>query len=150
MKLVKIIMSACTHATCFSHSLFEPDNSNTLPPKAAACNLLPTSCPFPQKPSSGTCSPGGKRKEQLLKTFGKTKRAVQFKVSIPNVSKIILQLAIENTRKIWNMNKIKNQSPTCFLTSLPHTKSIAQSLIVQCYQQIFLEINWKNPSYHNL
>lgn len=34
-------MSACTHhATCFSHSLFEPDNSNTLPPKAAACNLL--------------------------------------------------------------------------------------------------------------
>lgn len=40
MKLVKIIMSACTHATCFSHSLFEPENSNTLPPKAAACNLL--------------------------------------------------------------------------------------------------------------
>lgn len=33
-------MSACTHATCFSHSLFEPDNSNTLPLKAAACNLL--------------------------------------------------------------------------------------------------------------
>lgn len=32
--------SACIHATCFSHFLFEPDNSNTLPPKAAACNLL--------------------------------------------------------------------------------------------------------------
>lgn len=32
--------SACTHATSFSHSLFEPANSNTLPPKAAACNLL--------------------------------------------------------------------------------------------------------------
>lgn len=34
-------MSACTHASCFSHSLsLEPDNSKTLPPKAAACNLL--------------------------------------------------------------------------------------------------------------
>lgn len=47
------------------------------------------------------------------------------------------------------MNKIKNQSPSSFLTSLPHTTSTAQSLIVQCYQQMFLEINWKNPSYPN-
>lgn len=42
MKLVKkIMMSACTHASCFSHSLSLSLTTLTpSPPKAAACNLL--------------------------------------------------------------------------------------------------------------
>lgn len=70
-------------------TLSQPDKSNTLP-QAAACNLLQHLAHFLRNPLQEPAVQEEKEKKQLLKTFGKTKRGIQFKVSVPNVPKITL------------------------------------------------------------
>lgn len=58
-------MSACSHATCFSLSLFEPDNLKTLPPKAAACNLLQHLAHFLRNPLQEPAVQEGEKKRTI-------------------------------------------------------------------------------------
>lgn len=109
----------CMHSCNLLFSLFVPDNSNTLPPKAAACNLLQHLAHFLRNPLQEPAVQEEKEKKNYWRPLVRPKGVFTLKcLSQMSLQSFYNQLL--KTPEVWSMSKIKDQSH-CFLPLLPHT-----------------------------
>lgn len=87
-------------------SLSEPDNSNTLPLKAAACNLLQHLAHFLRNPLQEPAVQEEKEKNNYWRPLVRPKGVLSLKCLSQMSLKSFYSQLCENTRKIWNVNKI--------------------------------------------
>lgn len=122
MKLVRKKNHVCMHSCNLLFSLFVPDNSNTLPPKAAACNLLQHLAHFLRNPLQEPAVQEEKEKKNYWRPLVKPKGVFSLKcLSQMSLQSFYNQL-LKTPEKCEVWAKIKDQSH-CFLP-LPPTQLI--------------------------
>lgn len=91
----------------------------TLPLKAAACNLLQHLAHFLRNPLQEPAVQEEKEKNNYWRPLVKPKGVFSLKCLSPKPLNLFYSQLRENTRKIWDVSRMKDQSLNCFLTLRP-------------------------------